>query len=178
MYPLPTGPGVSTANFASSHNRSQNGTTFDARIDHTFSQNTKFFARYSFNDVTTITPTGFPDVNGINPGGVFNFAGTNATRAQNLHLNLVRILGPRLLLELKAGYLRAAIQSLPVNAGKDAATQIGFPCNGISCISAFPSRVATLDGNATLFLSEAVTGQRKRVSALQFRSASEGPRAK
>jgi hypothetical protein len=74
-------------------------------------------------------------VNGINPGGLFAFAGPNETRAQNVQLNLVRVLRPNLLLELKAGFLRAAIQSLTVNDGKNTSNDLGFPCNAASCVN-------------------------------------------
>jgi hypothetical protein len=135
LYPLPNGPGINTTNYASSPVRPQDASTFDARIDHSFSPNWNFFGRYSFNDITTVQPTGFPDVNGINPGGLFNFAGPNQTRAQNIQLNLVHIFRPNLLLELKAGYLRAAIQSKTVNDGKNTANELGFPCNAVSCVN-------------------------------------------
>ncbi|MGH9838231.1 MAG: TonB-dependent receptor domain-containing protein [Blastocatellia bacterium] len=135
LYPLPTGPGINTTNYASSPVRPQDASTFDARIDHRFSPNWNFFGRYSFNDVTTIQPTGFPTVNGVNPGGLFAFAGPNETRAQNLQLNLVYTLRPNLLLELKAGYLRTAIQSKTVNDGKNSANDLGFPCNAVSCVN-------------------------------------------
>jgi outer membrane receptor protein involved in Fe transport len=135
LYPLPTGPGINTTNYASSPVRPQDASTFDARIDHRFGADWNFFGRYSFNDVTTIQPTGFPTVDGINPGGVFSFAGPNETRAQNLQLNLVHTLRPNLLLELKAGYLRTAIQSKTVNDGENSANDLGFPCNAVSCVN-------------------------------------------
>jgi outer membrane receptor protein involved in Fe transport len=135
LYPLPTGSGVSKLNYASSPVRPQDATTFDTRVDHSFNQNWNLFGRYSFNDITTVQPTGFPDVGGINPGGLFAFAGANKTRAQNMQLNLVHTLKPNLLLELRAGYLRTAIQSKTINDGKNTATSLGFPCNAISCVN-------------------------------------------
>jgi hypothetical protein len=135
LLPLPTGPGINTTNYASSPVRPQDASTFDARIDHRFTDKTNFFGRYSFNDVTTVQPTGFPTVNDINPGGLFAFAGPNESRAQNLQLNLVRTIRPSLLLELKAGYTRVAIQSKTVNDGKNSANDLGFPCNAVSCVN-------------------------------------------
>jgi hypothetical protein len=135
LYPLPNSAGINTANYAASRVRPQDATTFDARVDHRFNEKTNFFGRYSFNDVSTVQPTGFPDVNGVNPGGLFAFAGANKTRAQNIQLNLVRTLRPNLLLEVKSGYLRVAIQSKTVNDGKNTATDLGFPCTAISCVN-------------------------------------------
>src|SRR5262252_8825228 len=136
LYPLPTSGLVNKSNFVTSPVRPQDAHTFDVRIDHHFSDKTNFFSRYSFNDVSTFQPTGFPDttVNSVplNPGGNFtasNFSGSNATRAQNVLLNLVHIFRPNLLVELKAGAARTAIQSRAVNDGLSVASALGFPCN-------------------------------------------------
>src|SRR5437870_7832686 len=135
LYPLPNGPGINVTNFASSPVRPQDASTLDGRIDHLFSATWNLFGRYSLNDITTVQPTGFPDVNGINPGGQFSFAGPNKTRAQNLQLNLVHTFRPNLLVELKGGFWRASIQSKTVNDGKSASNELGFPCNAISCVN-------------------------------------------
>jgi hypothetical protein len=135
LYPLPTSSGLNVTNFASSPVRPQDATTFDGRVDHRFNDKTNFFGRYSFNDITTIQPTGFPDVNGVNPGGLFAFAGPNETRAQNIQLNLVRTIRPNLLFEGKVGFLRVAIQSKTVNDGKNTSNDLGFPCNAASCVN-------------------------------------------
>ncbi|MBZ5724312.1 MAG: TonB-dependent receptor [Acidobacteriia bacterium] len=137
LVPLPNAPGVTSPNFNNFANRAQTARTFDARIDHHLNEKTTVYGRYSFNDVTTLTPTGFPDAGDLNPGGNFNgsFPGPNTTRAQNAQLNLVHVFRPDLVLELKGGYTRAAMQSLGINAGKNAATELGFPCNAASCIN-------------------------------------------
>src|SRR5205814_1175097 len=67
--------------------------------------------------------------------GRSDFAGSNATRAQNFQLNLVHIFRPNLLIELKAGAGRTAIQSRAVNDGLNPAEALGFPCNNISCVN-------------------------------------------
>ena len=143
LYPLPTSGLVNKSNFASSPVRPQDAHTFDVRIDHHFSDKTNFFSRYSFNDVATIQPEGFPDttVGGVrlNPGGRFigrsDFAGSNGTRAQNFQLNLIHIFRPTLLVELKASAARTAIQSRTVNDGLNVASALGFPCNALSCVN-------------------------------------------
>ena len=135
LYPLPTSSVVNGINYAVAPTRPQDATTFDGRVDHSFSPSWNIYGRYSFNDVTTVQPTGFPSVGGINPGGLFAFAGSNKTRAQNIQLNLVHIFAPTLLLELKGGFTRAAIQSLTVNDGQNTANTLGFPCNAVSCVN-------------------------------------------
>ncbi|MFN7623213.1 MAG: carboxypeptidase regulatory-like domain-containing protein [Acidobacteriota bacterium] len=136
LLPLPTGPGINTVNYASSPVRTQDASTFDARIDHRLNDKMNLFGRYSYNDVTTLQPPGFPAAaNGTNPGGVFSFAGPNESRAQNIQLNLVRTIWPNLLLELRTGYTRVAIQSKTINDGKNSANDLGFPCNAVSCVN-------------------------------------------
>ncbi|MFN7929485.1 MAG: TonB-dependent receptor [Blastocatellia bacterium] len=135
LLPQPTGSGINVTNYASSPVRTQDASTFDTRIDHRLTDKMNMFGRYSFNDVTTVQPTGFPTVNGINPGGLFAFAGPNESRAQNIQLNLVRTIRPNLLLELRTGYTRVAIQSKTVNDGKNSANDLGFPCNAVSCVN-------------------------------------------
>lgn len=135
LYPQPTSSIVNGVNYATAPTRPQDATTFDGRVDHSFSPAWNMFGRYSFNDVSTTQPTGFPSVGNINPGGLFAFAGTNKTRAQNIQLNLVHIFRPTLLMELKAGYTRAAIQSRTINDNQATGNTIGFPCNAVSCVN-------------------------------------------
>jgi outer membrane receptor protein involved in Fe transport len=140
LFPAPTSPAVGTANYASNVPRVQNGTTWDVRIDHRFSNTDTLFGRYSFNDVTTTTPSALPAVNGIFPVGcqcggsgfsnlpTGNFSGTSKQRAQNLQLNYVKVMSSTTVLNLRAGWLRTVIQSLPDNGGKpNAAASVGIP---------------------------------------------------
>ncbi len=157
MYPLPTSAGTAN-NYSANPLRSQNSTTFDVRIDEHISDNDSFFGRYSFNNVSTYTPGGFPSVTltggptGTDPllatgstvtvadpanlqGGANGFPGPAGERQQGLGLSYVHIFRPDLLLNLKAGYLRSSIRSLPINGGTSVSTALGFPCNSTSCIN-------------------------------------------
>lgn len=159
LYPLPTTPGISN-NYTGNPTTTQNGTTFDVRIDHHFSDSDTVFARYSFNDVTTITPDAFPRVTlsssdipasvktaqpnftiptvTLQPSGEVtsnNFAGPAKERAQGLALSYVHVFNPNLILELKGGYTRLADNVEPLNGGSNAATKMGFPCDSVSCIN-------------------------------------------
>jgi Carboxypeptidase regulatory-like domain len=144
LYPEPNGPGISN-NFTSSPRRTQYSTTYDGRVDHHISASQTLYGRYSFNDVTTFTPNILPQtsVNGVTlyPGdgysaaGGSSFAGTAKERAQNVMLGYVNVLTPRVVLELKAGYLRTSIHSNPLNYGSSVANALGFTCNSASCIN-------------------------------------------
>jgi hypothetical protein len=155
-YPLPNSPALSN-NYTSNPLRTQNSTTFDVRIDHHFSDKDTFFSRYSFNDVTTLTPTNFPVVTitpaidplwtgsplTFNPGGQSaNFPGTAKQRQQQLGLSYVHIFSPNLLLNLKAGYLRSVTRSVPPEYQTNVSNALGIACNPTNCIN-FGSRGAS-----------------------------------
>ncbi len=127
LYPLPNRPGVAN-NFSSARNRTFDGLTADARIDHRFSDRNSLFGRYSINRNDVDTPGILPAVNGIEPGGnILTFAGTSKIRANAVQLNAVHVLRPNLILELKAGFTRVDIRSLPLNNGKNLSRQFGLP---------------------------------------------------
>ncbi len=126
LYPAPTAPGFIN-NYSGSQNRTQFSSTFDARIDHRFSDDESFFARYSFNDVATFTPGVFPPRDGIEPGGdLFAMSGQAEQTAQNAQLNYIHIFNPRLLMELKAGFARLNNASFPLNYGRNVSSEFGM----------------------------------------------------
>jgi len=125
LIPAPNLPGRSN-NFTYSPNMTQFSHTADVRVDHHFSDKDSFFVRYTFNKVDTLTPSAFPAVNGIEPGGPATYAGTAVDKAHQILLNYIHIFGPRVVLELKAGYTRINNTSYPVNYGKNYGNQFGI----------------------------------------------------
>jgi Carboxypeptidase regulatory-like domain len=127
LYPLPQRPGL-TNNFTYTPIRTQDADTFDTRIDHNLSERDAFYARYSFNNTTTLTPGALPAVNGVEPGGDASvYPGNTSQRAQNVHLNYVHTFSSNLVFEGKAGFSRLAISTLPLNFGKSVSEQYGIP---------------------------------------------------
>jgi hypothetical protein len=126
LYPEPQRPGLAN-NFTHVPVKRQRDDTFDARVDHRFSDADYFFARYSFNDTNTFSPPHLPKVGDIEAGGDrFQFSGAALQRSQGLHLNLVHTFRPNLLAELKGGYSRFVIQHLTPNFGKNVSEQFGI----------------------------------------------------
>jgi hypothetical protein len=155
LFPLPNSAGVSS-NYSADPMRTQGAKTFDVRIDGHVSDKDNFFGRYSYNNVTTFTPSVFPSVDlakvdpafsgtdvVLNPGGSAGsgnqFFGPSKQRQQGVTLSWVHIYQPTLLLELKAGYLRSSTQSLPPNQGKNATNALGVACNTVNCVNFIPS---------------------------------------
>lgn len=125
LYPAPNLPGLAN-NFALSPNNSQFSTTFDARIDQHFSPRDSFFARYTYNNVTTGIASALPAVDGVEGGGSVSFPGTSKQTAGQVILDYTHIFSPKLLMELEAGYTRINNQSLPLNYGQNDGTKFGI----------------------------------------------------
>jgi len=127
LYPLPTSGGLAN-NFSGVRERTQDSWTADARIDHRFNETDYVFLRYSYNHVKTFVPGALPVVDGIEPGGNNGlFPGPNTTVAHGAQANYTRIFSPTLLGEVRLGYLRADIQSNPLNYGTNVSEQFGVP---------------------------------------------------
>lgn len=131
MYPKPNIPGAGAVNnFTSAPNKTQYALSSDGRVDQHFGNGDLLYGRYSYNNVKTTVPGPFPAVNvdGLNilPGGSIGaFAGPSITKAHGVQLGYVHPFTQNLVLELKTGYTRIAIQSLPLNEGVDVSTKIG-----------------------------------------------------
>jgi hypothetical protein len=156
MYPAPNdGP----ASFITpALNKSQNSSTFDVRVDHKFNEQNLFFARYTYNKVTTFIPGGLPitSVNGVtvNPNGLFfAFAGQAPDKAQQLQVDYTHIFNSNLLVELKFGYLRTNNGSFPLNYGTNVATKLGMPGVDVDALDSGLSQV-TFDDNSAAVLGD------------------------
>lgn len=91
LLPLPTSPGLSN-NYTGTRDKTQDSVTADVRVDHSFSGETRVFARYSYNTVSTFTAPVFPTVNGVEPGGnPGSFPGNNDTKAHNVGVSFVHV---------------------------------------------------------------------------------------
>lgn len=130
MYPLPQTGGL-VNNYTYQPLKTQNNDTADGRVDYRFSDANTFFARYSFNNTNTVIPAGCPVApNGLNPDCDEGRSGTAHQRAQGAQLNDAHVFGPHLVMEVKSGYSRYEVFSLPVNYGKNVSQQVGL--NGVN----------------------------------------------
>ena len=129
LYPAPTSAGLAN-NYASITERTQDSSTADVRIDHRFNDSMSMFGRYSYNNVDTFTPSACPPTaDGIEPGcgGGLAFPGPNITKAHGVQGNFVRVHSDSLISEFKVGYLKADIQSLPLNYGTEHEPAVRHP---------------------------------------------------
>jgi hypothetical protein len=130
LYPVPQTAGF-VNNYTYQPLKTQANDTLDGRVDYRFSDSNTAFARYSFNNTNTVLPAGCPVASdGINPDCDEGRSGTAHQRAQGAQLNDAHAFGPHLVMEVKSGYSRYEVYSLPVNYGKNVSQQLGL--NGVN----------------------------------------------
>lgn len=152
LYPSPNN-GATT--YTSSYPQTQNSTTADARLDHRFNDTNTIFARWTYNNVTTNTPSALPNVGGVDPGGSVSFPGPAAQQAAQWLLDYTHIFDPRLVLELKAGYTYVSNVSLPLNYGKYFGNAFGIQNSNVDIFtSALPT--VSVTGYAPLGVSSSL----------------------
>ncbi len=162
LFPSPnytTGCPAGVGCFISSPPVVQTDTNVDARIDEHFSPNDILFVRFADNPVTTLEPEAIPEtpsasstwspltkttLKGIYPGGngsgagSGSFAGPSSTKSYNGQVDYVHIFRSNLILDLKTGFTRVDIASLPFDDGTGAAQQVGF-ASGINTLGLLPA---------------------------------------
>jgi hypothetical protein len=125
LYPLPQ----SAANFANYTNfGSVKNDTFeyDIKIDHNFSMNDKFFARYSGRPSDSKPASAFPDrkAGGRNPGQL-GFGDTKNHGRQAV-VNYVRIFSPRLTNDLHLGWFQVFPKRIVAGFGEVSTNSLGI----------------------------------------------------
>jgi hypothetical protein len=102
-YPLPTGPdnGDGTAGYFATATNLVGETDFSTRLDHRFSSDDDFFARYSFSDSL-----------GLLRSFYLNTLSRNRSRLQSVSLSEVHRFTPELFNETRFGFVRSANTSL------------------------------------------------------------------
>lgn len=152
LYPTPNN-GATT--FTSSYPQTQYSTTADARIDHHFNESNSLFARWAYNNVSTLTPSALPNVGGVDPGGSVSFPGSASQQAYQWLADYTHIFSPSLLLELKAGYTHISNVSLPLNYGKYYGNAFGITNSNLDIFtSALPT--VSVTGYAPLGVSSSL----------------------
>jgi len=131
-YPAPTSSALLN-NYLANLNLTQKWNQYDVRIDHQFSPNDNFFARYSNQKTDTTAPYTFPAVTipGISgPVGIGNedsFAGTASNPTQHIVASYVKVISPRLVNDLRVGFNRFVLDYVAEGAveGGSLGNQLG-----------------------------------------------------
>ncbi len=133
-YPAPQTAAL-TNNYIANLTQSQNWDQGDVRVDHQFSSNDTFFARYSIQKTDTVVPNTFPPstVAGIpHPvqlGNEDSFAGVSSTPVQQAVASYTHIFGPRLINDLRVGFNRFRVDYTQAGAtpNEPLGVELGVP---------------------------------------------------
>lgn len=133
LYSLPNAGLTSTngvSQYIGTNKRYQFSTNYDVRVDHKINGSNSIFARYSVNDVFTLTPApALPPktVAGILIDGQNDVDGSSPQLARNAQVNYTHTFTSNLLLLLGSGYTFIQNYSYPPNYGKNPNTAFGEP---------------------------------------------------
>jgi hypothetical protein len=152
LYSLPNGsttPATGTATYSGMNKRYQYQTNYDVRLDHKISASNAIFARYSVNDVFTVTPSpALPPkvVAGLLIDGQNDVDGYSPQLDRNIQLNFNHTFTPNLVMLLGAGWTFIQNFSYPPNYGLNPNTAFGEP--GINYNAACCSALGGVTFNA------------------------------
>lgn len=122
LYPLPNLPGVAN-NYVFNPIREVDGNNFDYKVDHRFNANNETNFRFSHGNTQIFEPGVLPE-----PAvGVGSPTGTNKSPHRQFVAGWIHTLAANKINEAKFGFTRLNLQQLPINFGRDIATELGIP---------------------------------------------------
>src|SRR5579862_6439193 len=128
-----------TSNYNQNVVKTYNSTTYDARVDHRFSDKDSMFGRFSYNPTFNSQPSLFPNVNGVTAGGGI-YPGPSNADSQGYMLDYVHIFSPTLVMELKGGFTRLNLLTASPDVGKNVAASFGMPNTDVNAnVSGLPA---------------------------------------
>ena len=137
LFPAPNAgpPGFLGANYNNNVTKTYNSTTYDARIDHRFSDRDSIFVRFSYNPTFNSQPALFPNatVDGqtLSAGGGI-YPGPSEADSQGYMASYVHVFSPTMVMELKAAYTRLWLYTSAPNQGTNASQKFGMPNTDVS----------------------------------------------
>ena len=114
-----------TRNYTKSGSFISDTDNVDGRVDYNFSQNSRFFARYSFLRSIYNAPPVFGAL--LGGTGFGPQAEVGGTRTQNLSLNFTRVIKANMIAEFRFGFTRFRSNLAQTDVGLKTAQQIGIP---------------------------------------------------
>ena len=114
-----------TRNYTKSGSFVSNTDAVDGRVDYNYSQNSRFFARYTFLRSVYDAPPVFG--NKLGGPGFGPQAEVGGTRTQNLSTNFTRVIKTNLIAEFRVGFSRFRSNLAQNDVGLKTAQEIGIP---------------------------------------------------
>jgi hypothetical protein len=122
-YPLPNLPGTAN-NYRRVAPEDQDQDQFDIRIDHRFSENDRFFGRFSYARDVSVPVTPLPDGSGAITTGAI---GDTETTVQSFAFNHTHLFEKGQVNQLRAGYTRRGVFRTGLLLDSPASSALGIP---------------------------------------------------
>ena len=127
LLPLPNLPGLLNNNYlAPALPFKLDTNSFDARVDHQFSDRTSFFVKYNYFQSTMADPAIFGDIAGPTATGDINSLEEGKGRNQVVTLNLTHALSATLTTEARFGFTRYFIDAKGPGLNRDLSAEVGI----------------------------------------------------
>ncbi len=145
LFPAPnTGaPNAIASNYNANVTKTYDSTTYDARVDHRFSDKDSIFGRFSYNPTFNSQPSLFPSVNGVTAGGGI-YPGPSNADSQGYMADYIHIFSPTLVMELKGGFTRLNLLTASPSKGTNQSAKFGMPNTDVDPL---------ISGLATVYLT-------------------------
>ncbi len=125
FFPQPNVPGTLAGDFVSSPVTTLNDKEFDFRVDHNFSTKDSLFVRFSYDQATSLEPSGLPGF-GTGPGG-FASSETFADHGRNAAISETHVFSPNSVNVFAFGYNRIFNFITSLGDGSNESTKLGIP---------------------------------------------------
>ena len=124
MYPAPLFTDRLANNYLSNPVRTIDDYLWGFRLDHSFSDNDRFFGRFNRDNASQFSPSGLPGF-----GARTAFASTQwfTTHARNVAVSETHIISPTMINQIMAGYNRVFNYINSIGYGSNAAAALGIP---------------------------------------------------
>jgi hypothetical protein len=125
LYPIPQ-VNTNFANYTNFGSVKNDNIEYDVKVDHNFSDQDKFFARYSGRKTDSTPANAFPDFKsgGRNPGQL-GF-GKTKNHSRQVVVNYVRIFGPRITNDLHLGWFQTYPKRIVAGYGEVSTNSLGI----------------------------------------------------
>ena len=124
LYPAPIYPNQLANNYVATPVERIDDGLWDFRLDHNFTDNDRFFGRFTWDDATRFFPSGLP---GFGAASGFSSNANYATHSRNVAASETHVFSPTLINVFTAGYNRDFNYIWSVGYGSNESAKLGIP---------------------------------------------------
>jgi hypothetical protein len=150
LYPEPNTGGTRAAsgqtinNYLINPTLERNDDQIDTKVDHSLSENNRFFVRYSYQNTNRFLPATLPH----GDAGVTFGAGDGNIKAQGLAFNDTHTFGSGWLNEFRVGWTSIKFNMTPIDYGQNLAQSVGIPGINLNDATSAMSQIVFQNGGA------------------------------